>query len=95
MNPPFLTRVKQSVRAIGKGADIFLGSLWKGALYPFGLADLPTGREFISTICGKAAANGWRWGKIASAIIDRVAVFLGDDPDHCLRMYLKYDAIDN
>lgn len=67
----------------------------EGVLYPFGLADLPTGREFISTICGKAAANGLRWGKIASAIIDRVAVFLGDDPDHCWRTYQKYDAIDN
>jgi len=95
MNQPFLTRVKQSVRAIGKGADIFLGSLWKGVLYPFGLADLPTGREFISTICGKAAFNGRRWGRVASAVIDWAAERLGDDPDHCLRMYLKYDAIDN
>ncbi|MBF5091913.1 hypothetical protein F1640_18330 [Novosphingobium sp. NBM11] len=95
MTPPFHARLGESALAIFSALDIFMGAIWKGALYPFGLADKPTGREFISTICGKAAANGHRWGRLASAAIDWAAVRLGDAAHHCQRMYEKYDGIDN
>jgi hypothetical protein len=45
----------------------------------------PSADETISSRVGRAAIRGHRWGLILEAIIDRLFIVLGADPDHCRR----------
>jgi hypothetical protein len=45
----------------------------------------PSADETISSGVGRAAIKGHRWGLILEAIIDRLFIVLGADPDHCRR----------
>jgi len=45
----------------------------------------PSADETISSRVGRAAIKGHRWGLILEAIIDRLFIVLGADPDHCRR----------
>ena len=74
--------------------DLLLCTVWLSLLYPLGLADRPTGRQLVSGYVGKAAFNGVPWGIRAASIIDWCAVRLGDGPDHCLRAYLFWRALE-
>lgn len=76
--------------ALLRALDILACTLWLAPLYLVGLADRPSGRQMISSYVGKAAANEHRWGRWTAAIIDQMAIWLGDQPDHCRRAYLHY-----
>lgn len=80
--------------ALLRALDILACTLWLAPLYVLALADRPSGRQMISSYVGKAASNGHRWGQIAARLIDRVAMLLGDRPDHCLRAYRHYRGLD-
>ena len=43
----------------------------------------PSADETISSRVGRAAIKGHRWGLVLEAIIDRLFIVLGADPDHC------------
>jgi len=45
----------------------------------------PSADETISSRVGRAAIKGHRWGLVLEAIIDRLFIVLGADPDHCRR----------
>ncbi len=45
----------------------------------------PSADETISSRVGRAAIKGHRWGLVLEAIIDRLFILLGADPDHCRR----------
>ena len=89
-----ISRLTESFWAILIALDVLLCALWLAPLYALGLAGKPTGRQLISTYVGEAQHNGMKWAKVPAAVIDFGAELLGDGPDHCYRMYLKYHAID-
>lgn len=91
----FLARWRHSARALLRAIDILACAIWLGALYPFGLASRPSGREMISSYVGEAAFNGHRWGRIAAAAIDRLFEWLGEGPGHCQRVFIKYRYLDD
>lgn len=91
---PFLVRLLAACWAMWKALDIVGCTGWLGTLYPFGLADRPTGRRMISSYVGMAAANGHRWALLAAAVIDWGAMRLGDRPDHCARAFRHYRGLD-
>lgn len=78
-----------------RALDILGCTIWLSLLYPFGLADRPTGRQLVSGYVGKAAFNGAPWGHRAAAVIDWSASRLGDGPDHCLRAYLFWRVLED
>lgn len=45
----------------------------------------PSADETISSIVGKAALRGEPWALRWEIRINRIAVWLGDEPDHCRR----------
>ncbi|MEG8054624.1 hypothetical protein QP185_17965 [Sphingomonas aerolata] len=45
----------------------------------------PSADETISSRVGRAAIKGHGWGLILEAIIDRLFVLLGSEPEHCRR----------
>lgn len=90
----FLRRLGQSALALLRAVDILLATVWLSLLYPFGLADKPSGRQMISSYIGWAEANSHRWAIIAGWLIDRAAMVLGDRPGHCLRAYRHYKGLD-
>jgi len=45
----------------------------------------PSADETISSRVGRAAIKGHRWGLILEAIIDRLFILLGTEPEHCRR----------
>jgi len=45
----------------------------------------PSADETISSRVGRAAIKGHRWGLILEAIIDRLFILLGAEPEHCRR----------
>jgi hypothetical protein len=81
--------------ALSRALDVLACAVWLSVLYPFGLADRPTGRETISAYVGTAAANGMRWGVRMARAIDWLAERLGDKPDHCARAYEFYGRLEN
>lgn len=83
----FLTRCGHCVLPMLRALDILACTVWLCALYPFGLADRPTGRQLVSGYVGKAQFFGAPWGIRAARAIDRLAAMAGDGPDHCLRAY--------
>lgn len=90
----FLTRCQHCALAMLRTADIAVCTVWLCVLYPWGLADRPTGRQLISGYVGKAAHNNQRWGLRAARAIDWLALRFGDGPDHCRRAWLFYMCID-
>lgn len=90
----FLSRLGHVVRGGLRLLDIIACYLWLAPLYMVGLADRPTGRQLISGYVGKAAHNGHRWGVRAASVIDTMAMWVGDGPDHCHRAYLFYLPVD-
>lgn len=90
----FLTRCAHCFLPLCRAIDILLCTIWLSLLYPFGLADRPTGRQLISGYVGKAAFHGQRWGLRVGAIIDWLATLVGDEPDHCLRAYLFWRRLE-
>lgn len=70
--------------------DIVACTAWLSPLYLVGLASRPTGTQMISVYVGKAALNGVRWGVRAAGVIDRLAEWVGDEPNHCIRAYGSY-----
>ena len=46
---------------------------------------LPNRDETTSSKVGRAALLGRRWALIAERIIDRFAIWCGDEPGHCRR----------
>lgn len=91
----FLARCGASALALLKAIDILACAVWLGALYPFGLSARPTGRQMISSYVGEAAAGGMAWARRAAWAIDRVAMLLGDAPDHCGRAFRRYQFLDD
>ncbi len=66
--------------------DQFVQVLIFGFGYIVGLAkERPYAAETISSRVGRADAKGARWARIAAAIIDWLAVAVGDAPNHCAR----------
>lgn len=82
-----IRRFGHIVLALCRALDILACVIWLSLLYPFGLADRPTGYETISAYVGRAQANGMRWARHAAAVIDWGAALLGDGPDHCARSW--------
>ena len=91
----FLARLWHSAFACLVSIDILLCTTWQGVLYPFGLASKPSGRRMVSSFVGEAAHNGHRWGIILAAILDRVFLWLGDQPRHCWRAFINYQNLDD
>lgn len=48
--------------------------------------------ETISSRVGRAARAGKRWGLIARALIDRLFIICGDEPNHCARS-IEWDEV--
>lgn len=90
-----IRRIGHCILALLRAVDILACTLWLSCLHPFRLAARPTGRQMISSYIGEAAFNGRRWAKRAAAIIDRIAMLLGDRPDHCLRAFRHYQFLDD
>lgn len=53
----------------------------------------PSPVETISSKCGRMAAAGHRWARIAAAIIDFGARCLGSPPGHCQRAIVRADML--
>lgn len=79
--------------ALLRAIDILACVVWLSALYPFGLADKPTGYETISAYVGRAQHNGMAWARPAAAVIDFGARLLGERPGHCIRAYLFWAVL--
>jgi len=94
MIPRFLTRLLHCALALLTAIDLLACTIWLCTLYPFGLADRPTGRQLISGYVGKAAYNGTLWGLRMAAVIDWIFFKLGDGPEHCRRSYLFWRRIE-
>lgn len=90
-----ITRARDCILPLLRALDILACTIWLSCLYPLGLADKPTGREMISSYVGEAAYNGMTWAKCASAVIDRLAILLGDKPQHCYRAFVHYQFLDD
>lgn len=90
-----IKRLGQSILAVLIAVDILACAVWLALLYPLRLADRPTGREMISSYVGEAAHNGRAWAKYAAAVIDTVACWLGDSPNHCYRAFKFYQYLDD
>lgn len=57
-----------------------------GLFYVLGLTDAcPSADETISSYVGRGEIRGARWARLASAVIDRAFVLLGEAPGHCRR----------
>lgn len=91
----FFRRIRECMLPLLRAVDILLCVLWLSLLYPFGLADRPSGREFVSSYVGEALHNGRSWAKVAAAIIDWVFLKLEGEPDHCSRSYETYKNLDD
>lgn len=89
-----LKRINESSIALLKAEDILACTLWLAPLYILGLSDKPTGRQMISSYVGKAAHNNHKWAILLARLIDSVARFLGDKPDHCYRAWKHYKGLD-
>jgi hypothetical protein len=89
-----IRRLGQCVMPMLIALDLLACTTWLTLLYPMGLADRPTGRELISGYVGRAALNGHPWGKRMARLIDQVALWLGDEPDHCARIYQFYHRLE-
>ena len=89
-----IRRAGHCVLPLLRAIDLLACTVWLSLLYPFGLADRPTGRETISAYVGRAAFNGTRWGRRTARMIDWAALRLGDGPGHCFRAYLFYGRLD-
>jgi len=89
-----IARIGHCILPILRAFDILACTLWLSALYPFGLADRPTGCQLISGYVGKAAFHGMPWGIHLARWIDTAAEKLGDGPDHCLRAYLFWQRLE-
>ena len=89
-----LTRIGHCTLAMLRALDLLACTAWLCLLYPFGLADRPTGREMVSSYVGRGAFHGRRWAIRAAAVIDWLFLHLGEAPDHCLRAYLFYSRLD-
>lgn len=87
-------RLVHCVLPMLRALDLLGCTIWLSLLYPFGLADRPTGRETVSAYVGRAQFNGTAWGRRVGGIIDWVAERLGDEPGHCLRAYLFYRRLE-
>jgi len=90
----FATRCWHCVLPLLTALDLLLCTIWLTTLYPFGLADRPTGRQLISGYVGKAAFKGMPWGIRLARWIDWAAVQLGDGPGHCVRAYLFWQVLE-
>lgn len=90
-----IRRMGEYILPLLRAVDILCCALWLSALYPFGLASRPSGRELISSYIGEAQHNGHRWAQRAAAVIDWMAERLGDRPDHCLRAFRHYQFLDD
>jgi len=86
-------RLKHCLFALLVALDVLACVIWLSLLYPFGLADRPTGHETISAYIGRAAFNGMPWALRAARIIDRGASLLGSDPGHCNRSFVFWSAL--
>lgn len=82
-----IKRLGHCVFSLLVALDVVACVLWLSTLYPFGLADRPTGHETISAYIGRAQQNGMWWARKVAPVIDRVAVWLGDRPNHCYRSF--------
>lgn len=83
-------RLKAVLWAWLRAFDILLCTAWLSPLYLIGLASKPTGTQMISVYVGHAALDGVAWGLRAARLIDRAAVWLGGEPEHCVRAYAAY-----
>lgn len=88
-------RLIESFWALLIAADIVLCTIWLVPLYVFGLAGKPTGRQLISSYVGEAQHNGMKWAKLSAWLINEGAELLGDGPDHCYRIFRKYQQLDD
>lgn len=91
----FFRRIRECMLPLLRAIDILLCAFWLSLLYPLGLADRPTGREFISSYVGEALHNGRSWAKVAAAVIDWVFKVLAGEPNHCARSYEMYKNLDD
>ena len=89
-----IRRIGQCALPVLLAFDLFACTLWLSLLYPFGLADRPTGRQTISCYVGKAEATGTRWGGRMAGILNWIAMRFGDAPDHCRRSYEFWQRIE-
>lgn len=89
-----MRRLIHCLLAIFRSLDLLACTIWLCLLYPFGLADRPTGREMISSYVGRGAFNGHRWAIRAAKVIDWLFVRLGEAPEHCLRAFNFYRRLD-
>jgi len=85
-----IQRLGHSLCALFRALDIRACAVWLSALYPFGLADRPYGRETISSYVGRAQFNGMAWGIRAAIVVDWLAQRVGEPPGHCRRAYDFY-----
>lgn len=90
-----LRRLGFCALAMFRALDLLACTIWLSLLYPFGLADRPTGRQLISGYVGKAAHNGMPWGRRMARLIDWLAMRFGDKPDHCQRAFLFYSRLED
>lgn len=90
-----IRRMGECILPLLRAFDILCCTIWLASLYPFGLASRPSGREMISSYIGEAQHNGHRWAARAAAVIDWIAMKLGDRSDHCLRAFRRYQFLDD
>jgi hypothetical protein len=90
----FLTRCGHCVLPLLRAIDILGCTIWLCLLYPWGLADRPTGRQLVSGYVGKAAHNEMPWGIRMARVIDWCARRLGDGPDHCRRAFMFWHRLE-
>lgn len=91
----FLTRCSHCILPILRALDVLICQIWLSLLYPFGLADRPTGYHLVSSYVGKAAANGTRWGARAAAVVDSLFILFGEPPGHCQRAYALWRRLED
>lgn len=48
--------------------------------------------ETISSRVGRAALAGKKWGRLCEALLDRLFVMAGDEPNHCRRS-IEWDEV--
>lgn len=89
-----IRRIGHCILPLLTALDLLLCTIWLSLLYPFGLADRPTGRQLVSGYVGKAAFHGQPWGIRMARWIDWAAARLGDGPNHCLRAYAFWKRLE-
>ena len=90
-----MNKLTHIIMALCRAVDILACVIWLSLLYPFGLADRPTGYETISAYVGRAQFNGMRWARLVGSVIDWGAERLGDGPDHCARSWVVWSNVYN